>query len=135
MPVNVREETRPWGRFLTLAVDTNRLATDGNEIRGYDVTENENEPREEVDRPNETARTDDAPPTDDRVDALERTVEALAERVSDLERTVTWMARQQARETGNGACPRCHTGGALRVERTPAGKKRVTCSNCDETFD
>ncbi|USZ68609.1 zinc-ribbon domain-containing protein [Halorussus salilacus] len=82
-----------------------------------------------------TARSDDAPPTTDRIDALERAVEALAEEVSDLERTVAWMARQQARETGNGACPRCHTGGALRVERTPAGKKRVTCSNCEGRFD
>lgn len=71
----------------------------------------------------------------DRIGALEATVEALAEQVSQLERNLAWIARQQARETGNGVCPKCDTGGALRVERTPTGKKRVRCSRCDEQFD
>lgn len=70
-----------------------------------------------------------------RIEALEATVEALADRVSQLEGNVAWMARQQARETGNGVCPECNAGGALRVERTPTGKKRVRCSRCGEQFD
>ena len=76
----------------------------------------------------------DADPAD-RIEALEATVEALAEQVSQLERNLAWIARQQARETGSGVCPKCDTGGALRVERTPTGKKRVRCSRCGEQFD
>ncbi|MFC4549204.1 MULTISPECIES: zinc-ribbon domain-containing protein [Halorussus] len=69
-----------------------------------------------------------------RVESLEETVETLTRRLSDLEGNVTWMARHQAAETGNGACPNCNTGGALTVERAPTGKKEVRCTNCDESL-
>lgn len=79
----------------------------------------------------------DGGPTDgeDGAETLEDAVAALTERVDRLERTVAWMARQQAAETGNSACPSCNTGGSLRVSRTPAGKKRVECANCGETLN
>ncbi len=87
--------------------------------------------------------TDDSFPTEtdadtsdgDRVAELEATVAALTDRVDRLERTVAWMARQQAAETGNSVCPECHTGGALRVSRSPTGKKQVQCKNCGEKIN
>ncbi|NHN58168.1 MULTISPECIES: hypothetical protein [Halorussus] len=70
-----------------------------------------------------------------RPESFDDAVVELTERVDQLERTVAWMARQQAAETGNSACPECNTGGSLRVSRTPAGKKRVECVSCGETLN
>lgn len=71
----------------------------------------------------------------DRLDALESTVGELADRVEELERAVTWLARQQAAETGNSVCPACNTGGSLTVKRSPTGKKQVECRNCGEKLN
>ncbi|UPV73255.1 zinc-ribbon domain-containing protein [Halorussus limi] len=91
---------------------------------------------------NEPSATDvssaESPPeTDDtdRAEELQATVAALTDRVAQLERAVTWMARQQAAETGNSVCPECNTGGALRVSRSPTGKKQVKCKNCGEKIN
>ena len=112
----------------------------GCDPRRFDVTADETDSRTDgsaspIDDPGATGSdaTDSDPA--DRIEALEVTVEALADQVSQLERNLAWIARQQARETGNGVCPKCDTGGGLRVERTPTGKKRVRCSRCGEQFD
>lgn len=122
---------------------TNGLS--GCDPRRFDVTADETDsradgaasPMDDSEAADFGADDSDATESDpaDRIEALEATVEALAEQVSQLERNLAWIARQQARETGNGVCPKCDTGGALRVERTPTGKKRVRCSRCDERFD
>ncbi|WP_135851716.1 zinc ribbon domain-containing protein [Halorussus salinus] len=85
--------------------------------------------------------TTDEPPTEESagsdatVEELRATVAALTDRVAQLERTVAWMARQQAAETGNSVCPECNTGGALRVSRSPTGKKQVQCKSCGEKIN
>ena len=92
-----------------------------------------------------TSGSDEAPEADpaegsnadagDRVAELEATVEDLSMQLAQLERTVTWMARRQAAETGSGICPFCHKGGALVADRTPTGKTRVRCANCETELD
>ena len=88
-----------------------------------DATGSESMDPDETDSNPDSADIDatDADPAD-RIEALEATVQALAEQVSQLERNLAWIARQQARETGNGVCPKCDTGGGLRVERTPTAR-------------
>ncbi|WP_132058315.1 hypothetical protein [Halorussus amylolyticus] len=108
------------------------------EFRYSDMTaENTDSPTDETRQTPSTGGDSDAGVDSDadRIEALESSLDALADRVAQLERNLAWIARQQARETGNGVCPECDTGGGLTVERSPSGKKRVTCSRCEETFD
>lgn len=71
----------------------------------------------------------------DRIAELEATIDELTMQLAQLERSVTWIARQQAAETGNGICPYCNKGGALVADRTPTGKTQVRCTNCNEELN
>lgn len=71
----------------------------------------------------------------DRIAELEATIDELTMQLAQLERNVTWMARQQAAETGNGVCPYCNKGGALVADRTPTGKTQVRCTNCEQDIN
>ncbi|WP_435179580.1 hypothetical protein [Halorussus sp. AFM4] len=86
-------------------------------------------------RPSDGSDAGDRPDSPGDPESVEDALAELTERVADLERTVAWIARQQAAETGNSACPACNTGGSLRVSRTPTGKKQVECRNCGEKLN
>lgn len=66
------------------------------------------------------------------VEALREELEATQERLDTVERNLKWMAQHQAIETGKSVCPTCNSNGALVVERTATGKKKVECRNCGE---
>ncbi|WP_227354575.1 hypothetical protein [Haladaptatus salinisoli] len=78
--------------------------------------------------------TDDRPAESDRseIESLRDELEATKERLRDAEKNLRWMAQQQATETGKSVCPQCNSGGALTVERTATGKKKVECRKCGE---
>jgi hypothetical protein len=74
-----------------------------------------------------------------RIQRLEQQVRALQdeltetkEELDEAKTNLRWMAQHQASETGKSVCPYCNAGGALYVERTATGKKKVECSKCGE---
>lgn len=69
-----------------------------------------------------------------RVDRLESELAATKDRLRATEKNLRWMAQRQASETGRSICPSCNAGGALTVERTATGKRKVECTNCGERF-
>ncbi|WP_458206260.1 hypothetical protein [Haladaptatus sp. NG-SE-30] len=91
---------------------------------------------------NDSSPEDPESPTDDgeeqndesEIEALRDELEATKERLRAVERNLRWMAQQQAAETGKSICPQCNSGGALTVERTATGKKKVQCTNCGQRF-
>lgn len=103
----------------------------------YLMTSNESEVADEMDS-SEGGRSPDES-DDSQVQRLQSQVEQLRsqldetmERLRQAERNLRWMAQQQASETGKSVCPSCNSGGALGVERTATGKKKVECTNCGE---
>ncbi len=65
-----------------------------------------------------------------QVETLRKELKTTKERLKTAERNLRWMAQHQAQETGRSVCPECSSGGALSVERTATGKKKVECTNC-----
>ena len=63
-------------------------------VRWTTMTDNRTEDSATDDSTTDSPATDDPGGATDRVEALEASVDALAERVAELERTVAWMARQ-----------------------------------------
>lgn len=63
---------------------------------------------------------------------LRSELEETKEQLRKTEKNLRWMAQRQAIETGRSVCPYCNAGGALFVERTATGKKKVECGKCGE---
>jgi hypothetical protein len=66
------------------------------------------------------------------VETLSEELEETRERLRIVEKNLKWMAQHQAVETGKSVCPSCNSNGALGVQRTATGKKKVECTNCGE---
>ncbi|WP_458188749.1 hypothetical protein [Haladaptatus sp. NG-WS-4] len=100
------------------------------------MTANESETTTESSAGDPESPSDDAEEQSDEADieTLREELETTKERLRIAERNLRWIAQQQAAETGKSVCPQCNSGGALGVERTATGKKKVECTNCGERF-